>query len=102
MDGKGVLFEGQTYHKECFNCSKCSKPFTEKQILVQDGKPVCPKCKTSTPTKNQPVKQETKKYSDGFDVGLDDLESFAKMKDMGIITKEEFEEKKKEILSKIK
>lgn len=102
MDTKGVLFEGLTYHKECFNCSKCAKPFTEKQILVQDGKPICSKCKTTTTPKNQPFQQAPKKYSDGFDVGIDDLESLSKMKDLGIMSQEEFEEKKKEILNKIK
>ncbi|KAF9477544.1 hypothetical protein BDN70DRAFT_994858 [Pholiota conissans] len=29
------------YHKECFNCFTCSKPFPDKTFYVYDGKPLC-------------------------------------------------------------
>ncbi|KAF8559643.1 hypothetical protein OG21DRAFT_1430630 [Imleria badia] len=29
------------YHKECFNCSTCQKPFPDKEFYVFDGKPLC-------------------------------------------------------------
>lgn len=29
------------YHKECFNCHTCHKPFPDKTFYVYDGKPLC-------------------------------------------------------------
>ncbi|KAF9014085.1 hypothetical protein BDQ17DRAFT_1342035 [Cyathus striatus] len=29
------------YHKECFNCHNCHKPFPDKTFYVYDGKPLC-------------------------------------------------------------
>ncbi|KAF8660612.1 hypothetical protein AX16_001591 [Volvariella volvacea WC 439] len=29
------------YHRECFNCHKCHKPFPDKTFYVFDGKPLC-------------------------------------------------------------
>ncbi|KIM48713.1 hypothetical protein M413DRAFT_15054 [Hebeloma cylindrosporum] len=29
------------YHKECFNCHTCQKPFPDKTFYVYDGKPLC-------------------------------------------------------------
>ncbi|KAF8136426.1 hypothetical protein EV363DRAFT_734436 [Boletus edulis] len=29
------------YHKECFNCHTCQKPFPDKEFYVLDGKPFC-------------------------------------------------------------
>ncbi|KZT71289.1 hypothetical protein DAEQUDRAFT_724238 [Daedalea quercina L-15889] len=29
------------YHRECFNCHKCHKPFPDKTFYVHDGKPFC-------------------------------------------------------------
>ncbi|EPS96800.1 hypothetical protein FOMPIDRAFT_136545 [Fomitopsis schrenkii] len=29
------------YHRECFNCHKCHKPFPDKTFYVLDGKPFC-------------------------------------------------------------
>ncbi|PPR00663.1 hypothetical protein CVT26_012320, partial [Gymnopilus dilepis] len=29
------------YHKECFNCHICHKPFPDKSFYVYDGKPLC-------------------------------------------------------------
>lgn len=29
------------YHRECFNCFECSKPFPDKSFYVFDGKPLC-------------------------------------------------------------
>jgi hypothetical protein len=98
---KGVLFDGQTYHSECFKCSKCSTQF-EKQskILVSNGKPVCEKCK-DVKVVGEPQKG-TKKFGDDFKVGVDDLATFKQMVDLGVMTQKEFEDKKKEILAKIK
>ncbi|PCH37863.1 hypothetical protein WOLCODRAFT_114341 [Wolfiporia cocos MD-104 SS10] len=29
------------YHRDCFNCDKCHKPFPDKSFYVLDGKPFC-------------------------------------------------------------
>lgn len=41
------------WHKECLNCSTCSKPITDEKFGTHNGEPVCPNC--SSPEKMAPT-----------------------------------------------
>merc|ERR1712130_307131 len=42
--GEGLRFGEETYHPECFNCSKCATPLTQGSFHAIKGRPVCGPC----------------------------------------------------------
>eukprot|EP01080_Neovahlkampfia_damariscottae_P010371 gene10371-2900_t len=95
--GKGMLFQGGYYHKDCFKCNFCNKAFTDKKIALKDGKPICTKCNTPGLEKWK-IRDEDELLNNEFGSTLEDLEGLALMKKHGLITEQEFNEKKKKIL----
>eukprot|EP00092_Neocalanus_flemingeri_P020518 GFUD01022231.1.p1 GENE.GFUD01022231.1~~GFUD01022231.1.p1 ORF type:complete len:519 (+),score=136.93 GFUD01022231.1:269-1825(+) len=42
--GEGLRFGNESYHKDCFNCSKCSHSVEQGSVHSIKGKPVCTSC----------------------------------------------------------
>ncbi len=91
VSGNGLQFSGQTYHKECFTCSKCNKTPSSAKIAIDKKTQliVCEACAKGNTT-------STANTNSGG--GLDDLEKLADLLQKGIITQDEFNAKKKQIL----
>jgi predicted amidophosphoribosyltransferase len=91
MNEIGSLFQnaGQSPKKsaQSYNCPKCS-------ASLPAGSKFCTEC--GTPLEQNPVKKE-QNSADEFDQ-LGYLEKLAGLRDKGIISNEEFEKKKKDIL----
>jgi len=92
-----MLFQGGYYHKTCFKCSSCNKSFTDKKIALKNGKPICAKCNEPKLEKWK-IREEDELLNNEFGSTLEDLEGLALMKNAGLITEKEFNEKKKKIL----
>lgn len=125
--GKSVYFNEQikclnkVWHEECFKCTQCKSRLTLGKQRERDNWPYCDPCYKSlfapkgygigggnvilgvthsvlkgNELKNKPQQQSSN--SSKSNLGLDDLEKLAALRDKGILTPEEFEQKKKQIL----
>jgi hypothetical protein len=111
-----VTAHSKIFHETCFKCELCkTKLALGKSCDTKDGKVLCKSCYGSTEgpkvlgfggntgesgtgldvTKGSQIDKEEKKETK---LGLDDLEKLAKLKEKGLITEEEFNKKKKQIL----
>lgn len=41
IDGPSVAACGGVFHKECFSCTSCSKPFPNKKFYIFENRPYC-------------------------------------------------------------
>eukprot|EP01027_Heterolobosea_sp_BB2_P005851 GEZU01008897.1.p1 GENE.GEZU01008897.1~~GEZU01008897.1.p1 ORF type:complete len:269 (+),score=56.72 GEZU01008897.1:99-905(+) len=124
---RGVEAKGQYYHVDCFVCDGCNKPLANANMkyYIRDSKPVCESCSHKPApfsTGNAKVSYESnitpsgkpasasavgvggrgRAYGDSSTVySVDDIEKLAKFRDQGLITEEEFQEAKKELLKRI-
>ncbi len=90
--GAGQKFADKLYHRECFKCASCSKPFQVGKVVIQNGEPVHEECKGGGSGGSVTM---VRKNITGPTV---QLERLAEMHRAGILTDEEFAQEKKKVL----
>ena len=95
----GLTAGNSPYHKECFCCSKCQAPL-QKSFFLKDSKIVCEKCAQATGKQPTTVPKQAAS-EEGTTYTLADLENLALYLKQGLISQEDYDAAKKQVLERI-